>query len=307
MCPLLTNSRSRLLGGGRLAVPVPMLGANTIVNGDFETWASATDAGTWTETLAGTTTLNRDTDAHGGTYALRIDTDGSNSLSSVRQNSIATAGKWYLMSIWLKGSAAGKFVSLGSQNFPWSSSVQRAITTGYAEYLVAGRASGANIILGMASGAGQANMSAWFDDVSLKEITLASMFSTRPYSTHCTTKAACTVVAGTRAGVVANLDSASSPANGILASVDGSTARMTKLVNGVYTELVSQTITYVAGSFVEVRRAVGTNNYTLYYNGSAVGAAQTVNDASVISGVLHGFFNSYSGNLLTQFSCVPSA
>jgi hypothetical protein len=162
------------------------------------------------------------------------------------------------------------------------------------------RAGGTSAGIRSPSGAGSV------DNVSFKAITLASMFSVRPYSTHTTTKAMATVVAGTRAGVVANLDSATVPANFVIASHDGvQTARITKCVAGTYTE-VSATVAYVAGAFVEVRRPLGGDIWQMFYNGSQVIADQTISDAAIKAATLHGLFNTWSGNVLTGFSCVPS-
>jgi hypothetical protein len=301
----LKHTGSQFMGGGRLAAPVPTLGAEVLTNGDMETWASATDAGTWLETLVAATTINRDTDVHGGTYALRIDVDGSSSQSYLRQNSVATAGGWYQLTAWIKASASGKIAFLGTANFPWSSTQSVTVTTSYAQYVICSRAVTTNLLFSAGSG-GNANISMWFDDLSLKRITLASMFSTRPYSTHATTKAMATIVAGTRAGVVANLDSATSPANFVIASHDGVTARLTKCVAGTYTELLAVTTTYAAGAYVEIRRIAGTNLFELYYNGAKVGATQTIADAGIVDNTLCGLFNTYSGNSLAAFSCIPN-
>jgi hypothetical protein len=139
--------------------------------------------------------------------------------------------------------------------------------------------------------------------MSLKAINLASMFSTRAYFTHATTRAACTIIGNTWAGVVCNLDSASSPANFVIASHDGTTCRLTKAVAGVYTELVAETVAYSAGAFVEVRRLAG-NDYELYYNGSKVGTTQTIADAGIIGNTLAGYFNTYDLNTVANFTCV---
>jgi hypothetical protein len=112
-----------------------------------------------------------------------------------------------------------------------------------------------------------------------------------------------TLVAGTRAGVVANLDSATAPSNFVLASHDGTTARLTKCVGGTYTELVAETVAYSAGAFVEVRRLAG-NDYELYYNGSKVGTTQTIADAGIIGNTLAGYFNTYDLNTVANFTCV---
>ena len=197
--PLLSNMRSRFLGGGRLPVPVPALGAELLTNGDLETWASATDAGTWTEQIAGTSTVNRDgTEQRGGTYCARLDVDGTNSQARIYQTRAGlTAGVWYLATAYVKASAPAKSAVL-----TWNGQSSNVTPgTSYQMVAVINRASGTShdVIIGKNSAA---SASLYLDDISLKAITLASMFSTRPYSTHVTVKAQCTVVAGTRAGVI---------------------------------------------------------------------------------------------------------
>jgi hypothetical protein len=300
--PLLSNLPSKLLGGGRLAAPVPALGAEKITNGNFETWASATDAGSWGESVAGASSVNREgTVVHGGTYAVRLDFDATNN-TYVSQASNLANNEWCLVESWMRSSASGKtmWVALGAVT-----GKARDPGTTWTQCFDVLRAAAANPTLVLAK-VSAASSSLYFDDVSVKAITLASMFSVRPYSTHTTTKAMATVVAGTRAGVVANLDSATSPANFVIASHDGTTARLTVCVAGVYTEKISQAVAYSAGAYVEIRRAAGTNTYSLYYAGNKIGADQEIADATVISNTLAGYFQTYAGNTLTGFSCVPS-
>lgn len=296
----LTNQRSRFLGGGRLAVPVPVLGTELLVNGDMETWASATDAGTWSESIAGTSTIARNnTDQHGGTYCAQMTVDGSNSNVYMIQGAAVT-GTWYLVSVWAKTISGSPILIFGKVGQGRSVSLTGAYAQFYTVFCVTttqaflfGRAAASNSFV--------------IDDASAMAITLASMFSTRPYGTHVTVKAQATIVAGTRAGVVCNLDSATSPANFVIASHDGANCRLTKCVAGTYTELISTAVTYVAGAAVEVRRPAGGDIWQLFYNGSQVGTNQTISDAAIKAATLAGLFNSYSGNSLAAFSCVPSA
>jgi len=65
----------------------------SINNGGFEDWTTSTNAGTWSESVAGTSTVNReDTAPYNGTNAARLDVDASNSNASVQQ-SVLTVGK----------------------------------------------------------------------------------------------------------------------------------------------------------------------------------------------------------------------
>ena len=98
-----------------------------------------------------------------------------------------------------------------------------------------------------------------------------------------------------QAGVVVNLDSASSPNNFVIAYVDWAingtdhTVVLEKCVNGVWTVVQAATaITYVLDGDIQLKRSG--NNYSVYYNGVIVGAAQAITDASIISNTLHGTF-----------------
>lgn len=136
-----------------------------------------------------------------------------------------------------------------------------------------------------------------------EQLTPFFFFNLGEYYTHAATKISATVVAGNRGGVVVNLDSATSPANFITASHDGTTARLIKCVAGEFTELIAVEVAYVAGAYVEVRRTLGTNTYQFWYNDTQVGEDQTIADAGIISNILHGTYNAFVGNILTNFSC----
>lgn len=300
--PLLTNQASRLLGGGKLAAPVPALGAEKISNGNFETWVSATDAGSWGESASGGSSVNREAaSVHGGTYAARIDFDASANAYMSQASNLAN-NEWCLVESWMRTSASGKtmYIALGAVT-----GKTRDPGTTWTQYFDVLRTAANNPSLTLAK-VSAASASIYFDDVSVKAITLASMFSVRSYGTHTTTKVGVTIMAGTRAGVVCNLDSATSPANFVIASHDGSLCRLTKCVAGTYTELISTSVAYAPGAYVEIRRPVGGDIWQLYYNGSKVGADQTISDAAIKAATLAGLFNTFSSNQLSGFSCVPS-
>ena len=109
-----------------------------------------------------------------------------------------------------------------------------------------------------------------------------------------------TVVAGTQAGLVLNLDSAASPANFVIAYHDGTNAKLDKCVAGTYTSVISAAAAYSAGKTLRVVKS-GTS-YSLYYNGNQIGTTQTVSDAGIINNTLHGLFSTYSGNQLDNYS-----
>lgn len=309
--PMLSNQASRLLGGARgLAVPVPSLGAGRVVNGEF---ATASPLG-WAPGPGGNNTVIARVDCAtspniaptGGAdeYALGVTSVLGTSFAYAYPNPTISVGDWYLASgrMYIPATNAVK-----SARIRFVSSSASTVAAGqWVGFLRVGRVAVSQPIYLDNQSATNGDI-VYFDAISFRVLSLASMFSTRAYTTHATTKARATVVAGTRAGVVANLDSASSPANFVIASHDGQLARLTKCVAGTYTELVSAAATYVAGAFVEIRRPAGGDVWALYYNGVQVGANQTISDAAIKAGTLHGYFNTYAGNLLSEFSCVASA
>jgi len=91
---------------------------------------------------------------------------------------------------------------------------------------------------------------------------------------------------GKQAGLVVNLDSAATPANFILAYLDGrGNAVLDECVAGVYTNKISAAVTYSAGALLYVIRS-GTSCW-LFYNNAQVGSVQTM---TVNTNKLFGMF-----------------
>ncbi|MFA6509515.1 MAG: LamG-like jellyroll fold domain-containing protein [Candidatus Peribacteraceae bacterium] len=116
-----------------------------INNGGFEDWTTATDAGTWTESVSGTSTVNReDTAPYHGTYAARLDVDASGNLATVRQYTL-TLNKLYNHSFYAKSLSGTPSVRTGT--YGASSAVPHAFqthtfSTAYSNYTGTFRASG---------------------------------------------------------------------------------------------------------------------------------------------------------------------
>lgn len=146
----------------------------------------------------------------------------------------------------------------------------------------------------------------WIDNLSIKPLTLSSLFSTVSTSdTDVIASADVTMTAGTQAGVVTNLDSTSSPANFLIAYHDGTNMHLDKNVGGTYTGLINATVTYSAGATLRVityHSDASTLKVRVYYNNALVGSEQTVTDAGIISNTKHGLFSTYSGNSFDNFS-----
>jgi len=141
------------------------------------------------------------------------------------------------------------------------------------------------------------------DNVVAKALTLNTLFSDvddSATSNYLAEVELDTVVAGTQAGMILNLDDASTPANFVIAYHDGTNAHLDKCVAGTYTSVISAAATYAAGAKI-VAIKDGTS-YSLYYNKAQVGTTQTISDAGVISNTKHGLFSTYSGNQLDNFA-----
>jgi hypothetical protein len=162
--------------------------------------------------------------------------------------------------------------------------------------------SGSNAIRIQASTAGAANEH-FADDFSVKAISLPSLFATITGSLPTQTVAAkiATLTTGTQSGIVALLDSASNPQNFLIAYHNGTSVLLDKCVAGVYTNLITITVAFVANARIEIRRTTG-NTFQLWYNNSQRGTDQTVADASIVSNILYGMFSTRSQNLFSEFT-----
>ena len=302
MAQILSNQTSRLLGGrALLAVPVPT-GTELIANGNMETGSPPS---TWATSGTWASATDERTGGSGSKSGLLTNESAAN--RTAYQTVAAVNGAYYLFSGWSK-----RAVGTPTPQFDWVMTPRMTINNAVAAWaqklqVVRATADSAGAVFYCRVGSTTSGDASAFDDVSLIRLTLASMFSVTviPY-TDAIIKCKATVVAGTRAGVVGWLDSKTSPANFLMASHDGTNARLTKCVGGTYTDLISAAATYVAGSYLEIRRSAGTNTFSLWWNGAKVGADQTVADTGIISNTLSGYMNTFSGNATTDFSAVAS-
>jgi len=139
----------------------------------------------------------------------------------------------------------------------------------------------------------------YIDDVSVKALTLSTLFSSVSVSVaDVFASAAVVVTAGTQAGLVVNLDSTGSPANFVICYHDGTNVKLEKSVAGTYTTVFSGAVTYSAGAALRVHKT-GTA-YQVYYNNVLVTTA-TISDAGIIDNVMHGLFSTYELNTFDNF------
>lgn len=253
-------------------INTPTLGSELIVNGGFGADSDWTKGANWT-IAAGVATKS------GGV---------ANNLTQIP----LTDTTWYrAVGTLASYGGAGVFnIIFGATNNVGTSVTANATVTN------SSRATGTLAgILGNAASSGN------WDNVSYKAITLNTLFATKNFGRNdvdATVKA--TIISGNRCGLVLCLDSVSSPANFVMATHDRVNARLSKCVGGVYTELINTAATYSAGAAIRVTKSG--NTFKLFYNGSQVGADQTISDAGIVSNTRHGMAQTYELNSLDDFT-----
>lgn len=291
------------VSGGN-AYNVPTLGSELLADGGLENWTSATNLTSWVEFVSGGSTVNRESvTVHGGTYAERHDIDASNNASGIVTSISLSPVRWVRCSWWALG-APGKTFALATDGGSAHWGKTRTANGSWNNYIdiIPVGASGTNILyFGWRVSA--ASSSIYIDDLSARSIVLSSLFATIAGASSTQTAAAkiATLTTSTQAGVVSLLDSASNPQNFLIAYHDGGTVKLDKCVAGVYTNLISVTVSFAANAQIEIRRPSG-NTFQLWYNGTQSGTDQTVNDAAIISNTRYGLFSTYDANTFSEFS-----
>jgi hypothetical protein len=148
----------------------------------------------------------------------------------------------------------------------------------------------------------------YFDELTVKALATADLFATHDSASPNVLIGAklSAYVANTCAGLVARLDSASSPANFIIAyqftDQNGAKVKIEQCVAGVYAELGSYTSAYVAGDRLVLR--LSGSAFRLYkVNTSGTPTLLGTGTTTVLSGTLHGLFSTYEGNKFDNYSC----
>lgn len=295
--PWQTNGTWTINSAGMINTPT--LGSELIANGGME--GGATPPASWV--AVGGAVGTSDVDAYAGSHAL-LCANGSANARLVNQNGIAVSnGTFYQFGLAIKRAtgtgASAAFVRSGSDATTGTKLVDVAhSSTSYAAYIRSIRAIAATVSIGFGSATGTDNF--LFDAVSLKAVTLNTLFSVRAGAAMPASVQATGTISGGLAGVVYGLDSISSPTNLIMATHDGGTAIVLhKLVAGTWTIVLSTTATYVSGVLPQIRW-LSADTFGLYYNGTQRGSNQTISDAG--TGTLHGVISTSSLNTITGFS-----
>ena len=207
-----------------------------------------------------------------------------------------TIGQWYMFTADMMTAKTGQgdafYISDGSTtiNLAWVTS--NTMTP----YNISFRALSANGGL-INIGAMAAGDVFYMDNISLKPLTLSELVNTVQTSTQdviATINTPTLNVTGVWEGVALNVDSATNPQNMVIGLTNTYWARLTKMVNGVWTEVISGKIKWVSNA--ELRVIKDGTTYRVYYNNALVGTA-TISDASIINNTRHGLFSTASNTL----------
>lgn len=292
------------ISGGK-AVNTPTEGSELVTNGTFET-----DVTGWTNYSGLLDVMERNTVSPiTGTGDIHTVSTSASSAVATQQLTIAL-GQWMIArTTGRKLNSSGTRLSdigFGRPDAPteldgWTGG-SHTLTTANTTSTRTGRAAYTNPYLSLRqNGESGTTREIWADDLSVKQLTLSSLFASANTSTaNVIASADVVVVSGTQAGVVVNLDNAGTPANFVIAYHNGTNVLLEKCVAGTYTTLINTAATYSANATLRVIK--DGNSYDVYYNNAKVGSTQTISDAGIVSNTRHGLFSTHSGNTLDNFT-----
>ena len=303
------NSNSFIVSSG-LASNSPTLSANLLTDGGLETWTSATNLTSWTETIAGTSTVNQELSVTDGSVtAARLDIDASNSAASIDQNITNSLGAWVITSWRAKCSATTSSMVVRENSI---GQTYLGLTTTYTSYLNTHRALSANTNIKFGKDT-STSRSIYLDNLTVKTVSFSTCLAFRSDlapSVDIRATASVTVpTLGALVGVAVKWDSISNPQSGLLGYIGGAYPEyiyLDKCVAGTWTNLIkvqmvtAETDKYLAGEYIEV--SVSGTSVTLRYRGQIVGSVQTVSDSQIVDNRCYGLFSTDSSAQIHAFA-----
>jgi hypothetical protein len=276
------------------------LGSELLTNGDFEGTFTEGLANGWLKVIGSEVVAVETTAPRSGSAAQKLNTAASGAGIYQYKNAFLVAGQWYMASVWGKHNTGSVRISVQA-NGALAKNVNS--TTDWQQSMATFRfASGSTGIYVYASAA--TAMEFFVDDATLTQLPLTQLLATIAGASSNQTAAAkiVTLTSGIQSGVVALLDSASSPQSFLNAYHDGTGVTLDKCVAGICTNVVPRvTVAFVANAQIEIRRPSG-NTFQLWYNGVQRGTDQTVADTSIINNTRYGLFSTHSGGTFSEFS-----
>lgn len=284
--------------GGK-ALTTPGLGGELLTDPGLE--ATYTGGKCNTFDLTGTPTMAQSADVHGGAKAQQLVADAIDEHLGFPGYNGVTAGVWFQSSVWGKrtgGTGGNVRIYMWRQG---ASSLWKAagiISAGYTQQVLTFRHTVAGWLVyspcwQIAAGGYDTVI---VDDASLKAITLANCMATvdrGASNINLIAPPIDTYEAETQAGVVIGLDSTTTPANFILAYVDGwGNVVVDKCVGGTWSALASVAAAYGSTKYFSVKKTGST--VSVYYGATDFGtliSEQTVSDAGIVNNTRHGLFS----------------
>lgn len=296
-----TISTWRFDANGAYNTPL-LTGSNLITNGNFETWSSPTNAGSWTELLAGTSTVNRESSVvQAGVYSCRFDVDASNNVPRITSAMGGTHGRWIRVDyFWNVNSGSATAAFAPSDASLMCANDARTIVPGWTAEFDTGLIVGSNVFGPNFQPISAANKSVYVDSITgfyLDDASVAAICNGQGVNDTVLCKIA-SLRTGTHVGVMGWVDSISK-LNYIIAFHDGVNVRMLKCVAGSLSTLVNVPTAFVTNANLEIRRPSG-NNFEVWYDGVKVGLTQTINDASIINNTNAGILSTYTANRISE-------
>ena len=278
------------------AVNTPTVGATL-----WDTGADTFESGTYGWVKYGNNTIENDNGKLKITYVDNANGAYNYLVESGDLTAPLTVGQWYMFTADMmtaqtaQGDAFHIMDGVSILNAAW---VASNTMTPYNISFRAASANGGFVYVGVLA----AGDVFYIDNISLKPLTLSELVNTVQTSTKDVIATInIPIVSGTGAwgGVALNVDSATNPQNMVIGITNTSKAILTKMVNGVWTEVISGNITWVSNA--ELRVIKDGTTYRLYYNNALVGTA-TISDASIVNNTRHGLFSTDVKNTLDNFT-----
>jgi hypothetical protein len=288
------------------AVNTPTLGAEDISNGGFETGDPPTG---WTPNAFATPDGVADERTGGaGAQSLSILNNAANYgyVTQVLDNS---SGTWVRLSGWGKNVTGTPGLFMLRTGAAATISLVAVTTISWVLYAITGRLRDVGSIALLAGNSAILNNESRYDDVSVKPLTLASLFASVTDATTSDVIVSCTVAAlttGTQAGLVARLNDTTTPTAGIIAYFDGvGNVNVDEFTTATtWTNLISAAKAFTASDKLRLDLS---GNAIRCYHVTAAGVATLIGTATATANTntKHGLFSTDSGNTFTMCAVWP--
>jgi len=277
-----------------------ILGPELLSNGNMESGDPPT---AWTAANGGVTSGAADERPGGvGVQSLRV-TNSAADTGRATQIIVIPASTWLLVSGYLRNGTGGAELYVANINNNTPIMTVNGLGGGWVGPLYLSGITDGNITVICKVTTSTVGHTGQWDDLSVRAIDNRSLFTTPASVIGDLTISADVTIYGwlgvspkLQAGVFCSLDSLSLPRNYVSAYVDGTRAHLIKVVNGLYSNVISAVVAYAAGKTISIVKS-GTT-YQLFYDGTQVGVDSTIADAGIVNNTWCGKFSTYPGNLV---------